>query len=63
MSQLNNAAILKTFEDARDLAATCGFPSARVESFPRGYVVAVPGPQGLGSARFVATTELLPVTL
>mgnify|MGYP001571896811 CR=1 FL=1 len=62
VTHLNNARRYATFEEARDAAATCGYPSARVEAFPRGYFVAVPGPSW-GGVQWLATDELIKVQL
>ena len=60
VTQLNNARRFASFEEARDAAATCGFPSARVESFPRGYYVLVPS-TAWGVTQWLATDELVTV--
>ena len=43
VSTFHRAKLWPTFEDARNAAASSGFPSARVDSWPRGHSVAVPG--------------------
>lgn len=60
VANLNDARRFATFEEARDVAASCGYPSARVEAFPRGYYVSCPG-SGWGNDRWLATDEVLTV--
>ena len=43
VSTFHHAKLWPTFEDARNAAASSGCPSARVDSWPRGHSVAVPG--------------------